>query len=61
MELKQSLLLAKGYGATYTVSLKDSTSLNKFKSKINPLCPEKWQWKLCTIYLKRNGYLQVTN
>ena len=34
--------------------LKESTSLNKFRSKIKT-------WKLCIIYLQRIGYLQVTN
>ena len=38
--------------------LKESTSLNKFKSNIKTWKPENCP---CKIYLQRIGYLQVTN
>ena len=41
--------------------LKESTSLNKFRSKIKTWKPENCPCKLCIIYLQRIGYLQVTN
>ena len=41
--------------------LKDSTSLNKFRSKTKTWKPENCPHKLCKIYLQRIGYLQVTN
>ena len=41
--------------------LKESTSLNEFKSKIKTWKPENYQCKLCKIYLQRSGYLQVTD
>ena len=41
--------------------LKESTSLNEFRSKIKTWKPEDCPYKLCKIYLQRIGYLQVTN
>ena len=41
--------------------LKESTSLNEFKSKIKTWKPENCPCKLCKIYLQRIGYLQVTD
>ena len=41
--------------------LKESTSLNEFRSKIKTWKPENRPCKLCKIYLQRIGYLQVTN
>ena len=41
--------------------LKESTSLNKFKSKIKNWKPENCPCKLCKIYHQRIGYLQVTD
>ena len=41
--------------------LKESTSLNEFKSKIKTWMPESCPCKLCKIYLQRIGYLQVTD
>ena len=41
--------------------LKESTSLNEFRSKIKTWKPENCPCKLCKIYLQRIGYLQVTN
>ena len=41
--------------------LKESKSLNKFRSKIKTWKPENCPCKLCKIYLQRIGYLQVTN
>ena len=41
--------------------LKESTSLNEFRSKIKTWKPEDCPCKLCKIYLQRIGYLQVTN
>ena len=41
--------------------LKESTSLNEFKSKIKTWKPENCPCKLCKIYLQRTGYLQVTD
>ena len=41
--------------------LKESMSLNKFRSKIKTRKPENCPCKLCKIYLQRIGYLQVTN
>ena len=41
--------------------LKESTSLNEIRSKINTWKPENCPCKLCKIYLQRIGYLQVTN
>ena len=41
--------------------LKESMSLNKFRSKIKTWKPENCPCKLCKIYLQRIGYLQVTN
>ena len=41
--------------------LKERTSLNKFRSKIKTWKPENCLWKLCTIYLQRNGCLKVTD
>ena len=41
--------------------LKESMSLNVFRSKIKTWNAENWPWKLCKIYLQRIGYLQVTN
>ena len=41
--------------------LKESTSLNKFKSKIKTWKPENCPCKLCKINLQRIVYLQVTN
>ena len=43
------------------IELKESTSLNEFKSKIKTWKPENYQCKLCKIYLQRSGYLQVTD
>ena len=57
--LKQPLLLAPGYRAICPV--KESTSINKFRSKIKTWKPENCQCKLCKIYLQRIGYLQVAN
>ena len=42
-------------------ALKESTSLNAFKSKIKTWKPENCPCKLCKIYLQRIGYLQVTD
>ena len=44
-----------------TDELKESTSLNEFKSKINTWKPENGLCKLCEIYLERIGYLKVAN
>ena len=41
--------------------LKESTSLNEFRSKIKAWKPENCSCKLCKIYLQRIGYLKVTN
>ena len=41
--------------------LKESTSLNEFRSTIKTWKPENCPSKLCKIYLQRIGYLQVTN
>ena len=41
--------------------LKESTSLNEFKSKIKTWKPENCPCKLCKIYIQRIGYLQVTD
>ena len=41
--------------------LKESMSLNVFRSKIKTWDVENWPCKLCKIYLQRIGYLQVTN
>ena len=41
--------------------LKESTSLNEFRSKIKTWKPENCPCKLWKIYLQRIGYLQVTN
>ena len=41
--------------------LKESTSLNEFKSKIKTWKPENCPCKLCKIYLQRIGSLQVTD
>ena len=41
--------------------LKESTSLNEFKSKIKTWKPEKWPCKLCKIYPQRIGDLKITD
>ena len=41
--------------------LKESTSLNEFRSKIKTWKPEKCPCKLIKIYFQRISYLQVTN
>ena len=41
--------------------LNESTSLNGLRSKIKTWRPENCPCKLCKIYLRRIGYLQVTN
>ena len=41
--------------------LKESTSLNEYKSKIKTWKPENCPCKPCKIYLQRIGYLQVTD
>ena len=41
--------------------LKESTSLNEFKSKIKTWKPENCPYKLCKIYFQRIGDLQVTD
>ena len=41
--------------------LKESTSLNEFRSKIKTWKAENCPCKLCKIYLQKIGYLQVTN
>ena len=41
--------------------LKESTSLNEFRSKIKTWKPENCLCKLCKTYFQRIGYLQVTN
>ena len=41
--------------------LKESTSINEFRSKIKTWKPENCPCKLCKIYLQRIGYLRVTN
>ena len=41
--------------------LKQSTSLNEFKSKIKTWKPENCSYKLCKIYLQGIDFLQVTD
>ena len=41
--------------------LKESMSINEFRSKIKTLKPENYSCKLCKINVQRIGYLQVTN
>ena len=41
--------------------LKESTSLNEFKSKIKTWKPENCSYKLCKIYLQGIDFLQVTD
>ena len=41
--------------------LKESTSLNEFRSKLKTWKPENFPCKLCKIYLQRIVYLQVAN
>ena len=41
--------------------VKESISLNEFKSKIKTWKPENYPCKLCKIYLQRIGRLQVTD
>ena len=61
MEVKLSLLLAPGYGPICPNELKESTSLNEFKSKIKTWKPENCPCKLCKIYLQGTGDLQVSD
>ena len=42
------------------IELKESLSLNKFRSKIKTWKPKNCPCKLCNIYVKRIGYLQFT-
>ena len=59
--IETALLLAPRYGARFPSELKESTSLNKIRSKIKTWQPENCPYKLCEICLQRIGYLQVTN
>ena len=39
--------------------LKESTSLNEFRSKVKTWKPENYPCKICKIYFQRIGYFQV--
>ena len=41
--------------------LKESKSLELFKSKIKNWIPEKWPCKICKPYLQQIGYAQITD
>ena len=60
-EIETAAFVGSRIWTTMSNELKDSTSLNEFKSKIKTWKPENCPCKLCKIYLQKTGYLQVTD
>ena len=60
-EIKTAAFVGSRIWTNMPNELKESTSLNEFKSKIKTWKPENCPCKLCKIYLQRIGYLQVTD
>ena len=60
-EIETAAFVGSRIWTTMSNELKESTSLNEFKSKIKTWKPENCPCKLCKIYLQRIGYLQVTD
>ena len=59
--IESAAFVGSGIWTNMPNKVKESTSLNEFKSKIKTWKPENCPCKLCKIYLQRTGYLQVTD